>query len=418
MSSKFFDIPFRTRSNEGDFNCRDGEILSAKGVSIQNDGIAIDSAAYNKEGDYDESENHEPPAPEISFTLVRDILPGWNIHPDVYPSKTVAATDPSMDYWTGMAAQVLALFKNEAEYDSLFVAPFYAMAAWKTPEGHYLSPSVPVLLTPNSEVPVVTATGDLGASELQIKIAGAVCSIRIKTVAPEVLRDWVGKISSLEILVSEPLSTYDSFRSFVPQRSGETSAWCECLDLETGEIAKRRICMETLSPLWKAIENKKDPDLNKSSLKFFTYASIPLREVDLLGNWTNLADEQDWLKAGYWGESVKNSELEKQNIISWKPGPAVIGGLGEDIELITRPLKLSEPGEFKKVRKIFLRGCYTPALICMTIEGSRDMLDWWKIAERQGGTMVMLPRSWFRFYRVRVTGVLRKGEGLEGLSLK
>ena len=46
------------------------------------------------------------------------------------------------------------------------------------------------------------------------------------------------------------------------------------------------------------------------------------------------------------------------------------------------------------------------------------MLKWWCISRREGGTMVVLPRSVFRFYKVGITGMLQQGETLEGLAVE
>lgn len=101
MGSKFFDLQFLTRSDSSDFSCKDGEIESCQGLHIEAAGQRIDT-----DGNYNSNLGATveiPPTPQVEFALKRTILPGWHSYPDLYPSKTVAATKPTMDYWNKMA---------------------------------------------------------------------------------------------------------------------------------------------------------------------------------------------------------------------------------------------------------------------------------------------------------------------------
>lgn len=163
MDSKFFDIPFMTRGPESDFICKDGEISLWEGATIK-----------GKNGTLPQHYEELPPVPEIRFALARDILRGWHLNPDNFPMKTLAASDPSMDYWNQLVPRVLSQFLCDADNLHLFVAPFMAAAAWKTVDGNLLSPTAPSLLIPNSEVPLIAADGDIRAEELDFKVAAAV----------------------------------------------------------------------------------------------------------------------------------------------------------------------------------------------------------------------------------------------------
>ena len=395
MGSIFFDIPFLTRSAASDFSCKDGEIQT--GFNI-------------------------PMVPDISFALVRDTLKGWHLHPDIFPAKTLVASDPSMEYWTNLGAQFLSAFQSEAQQQKLFVAPFLVMAVWKTTDGFYLSPTQPFLMIPNSEVPLVATDGDISKSELEFKIAGAVCSLYLKMKAPETLRDWVGKISSLEILVSEPLHNYNALISFLPQRRISGDARCRCLDLDSGIISERRISTDIFALAWKANVYGDLPSVDGSltelrkKLRFHNFTSIPLSEVDLFEKWTCSIDGVVSPGTSL-TTSLTYEELIASTSYPGKPSPAIIEGKGEYIDMETRPLKLSGAGEFKKVRKVFLRGNYNPSSLTVSVYGSRDMLEWWCVGKRKGGTMVILPHSSFRFYKVRIQGLLNEGFTLEGLSI-
>lgn len=393
MDSKFFDIPFRTISSDSDFCCKDGEVLISDDESVSD--VFTDSSINLTD--------------LISFALVRETLPGWHVNPDVFPMKTLIASEPSMEYWTKLASQLLSRFISEADNNSLFVAPFYVMAAWKTKSGNFLSPSQPRFMIPNSSVPLVATDGDIRSSELDFKVAGALGCLYFKMKTSEILRDYIGKIDSLVILVSSPAQSYDSYHSFLPEKHVTTVSFCESLDPKTGEIAKRRICTETLGLAWKANESE---TIKSNTLKFYPFAEVPLSEVDLAREWTRcepINSDYKEIKASYsYDEILKSSN-------DFKGGLTIIEGNDEEIDITTRPLKLSGAGKLKRVTKIYLRGKYTPGNLKIKVLASRDMLKWWCISSRKGGTVVSLPGSLFRFYKVNVSGFLAQGENLQGI---
>lgn len=394
MGSKFFDIPFRSLSTESDFSCKDGEIIGyGSYLSL-------------------------PPRPEIDFALVRTHLPGWHNNPDVYPSKTLVASEPSMEYRSSLAASLLAQFQADASLQSLFISPFYILGAWKTYTGTYLCASDPVLMIPNSEAPLVATDDDLSSQDLTFKIAAAICRPYFKIKAPEVLRDWVGKIKSLEILVSAPLFSYDTFHAFLPLRNVSTDSYCGSLDIQTGVIADRRICTDTLKMAWKPLTKGigdfiSDTDTFPSSLKYFRLASIPLSEVDLASDWTNPSSlgtvNLNYLFSLSYAEITGETQDKSHTI--------VIKGEDKGIDVMTRPLKLSGAGEFKHIRRVHLRGNFDPALLTLSVYGSRDMLKWLCISQRKGGALALLPHSSFRFYKIGIKGYLASNHTLEGITI-
>ena len=403
MGSNFFDIPFRNHTVESDFSCRDGELES--------------SSPSLHPSSPDPTMSLTPP---LEFALIRETLEGWHILPDSFPAKTIIASQPSMDYWNSMASQLLSQFQSEASNQSLFVAPFYAMAAWKLVDGSYLAPSLPVRLTPNSDVPLVATYDDISASEMEFKIAAALCSLRLKIQAPEILREWIGKILSLEIFVSEPVHKYDTYHAFLPFKRISTDSYCECMDLTTGKIEPQRICSVILPMAWKANLDgaggrKGFSDVN-AEMKFHRYASIPLSEVDRGGSWCRPEDIGGHL-LGPDLTPVPYSGILSSGDYPSVAGVVIIEGHDEEVLISTRPLKLSGAGTLKRVSRVCLRGNYTPKNITVSVYGSRDMLAWWCIAERKGGTVVSVPRSPFRFFKVTVAGFLASGETLQGLTI-
>lgn len=409
------NITFRNKTDDSDFSCRDGELQEASNVIVKAGSYPIDL-----EGAADDI-YADVPAPEIDFALVRSILPEWHALPDNYPEKTLTTDQPSMDYWTKAGSEVLTLFKSEAEFRNLFVAPFFASAAWKTMAGNYLAPVAPTLLIPNSNVPLVTTDGEISSLQLSLKVAAAVCSLYCKMKASEILRDWVGKIKSLEILVSEPLQNYDSFHAFLPIVRATTDNYCVSLDPATGIESRQQICTQTLPLAWKAIvkgSELENTDTNEiySSLKFHPFASIPLREADLAGSWHPAGLETGKIIRSY-GTGITFTDLSISSSKEIKSQTVIIEGKGEDISVITRPLKLTGADVFKKAIRVYLRGDYDPSALTIRLHASHDMMRWWCIAERKGGTMVFLPRSSFRFYKLEITGRLDKGNNLQGFSI-
>lgn len=410
MGSNFFDIPFLTRSSASDFACKDGELSNAEGNFF----IGSPEASI--------------PVADVTFAIQRDILKGWHSHPDLYPTKSLVASEASMESYTNLASQLLTAYVAETRQQNLFVAPFLVTAAWKTTSGTYIGASSPSLMIPNSDVPLVATDSDISSEEPAFKIAGAVCSLRLKMKAGEALRDWVGKITALEIFTSGPLQSYDSFLSFLPQRRVTTDAWCRCLDPETGLITDRRICTETLPLAWKATVKGKlasvtaqtgflpDSDVIKG-LKFYSFASISLSEVDLIEDWTGSdSGIGDWHR-GIMKEMTFDSIINSSSDLS-KSYPTFIEGTGEEIDVETRPMKLSGAGILKRAIYFRLRGTYDPEALTMSVYASRDMLKWWCVGKRKGGTVVSVARVPFRFFKVRIEGKLEKGFRLEGLSIK
>ena len=413
MDSKIFNIPFRSRSTDSDFICRDGELDSTVG------GVEGESVG-----------ELEGLIPDIEFGIIRDTLKGWHLNPDVFPTKTLVASEPSMEYWNKLAAKLLEQFQSEAAYQRLFVAPFYAMAAWKTYAGAYLAPTSPQILVPNSKIPVVSTDGDTSSQELDFRVAAALGNLHYRLQTPETLRSLVGKVKSLVIFVSEPLQKYKTYGTLLPVKHVTTDNYCESLDLSTGLVSPSRVCTQTLNMAWVApetgisfsvndttgsvfSENTQNLSFSEKMIPFLPFAEIPLSSMapDDKPLWTPCAD---------YAIPLNRQTLGYDEILSGggaKGGDlCIIEGTGEKINVLTRPIKLSDAGKLKRVSRVFLRGNYSPSSIVITVYASRDMLKWWSVAKTKGGTVSALPRSPFRFFKIGISGILSQGENLQGIS--
>lgn len=426
MGSKFYDIPFRLRTAESDFICKDGELYSVTGLTLRGaDGNIYTSPLGGNEDSnilgWNQGGVSLPPAPDIDFAIVRDTLKGWHLMADDFPAKSLVASTASMEYWNQLAAKLLRQFKSEAEAQHLFVAPFYVMAVWKTVDGTYLSPTTPEMIIPNSGVPVVATFDDPSDSEIEFKVAAALGNLYFKMRAPEVLRDWVGKIASLEIMVSPGLYDYDTFDILIPSRKVTSSNYCRSLDLSTGVIANRQICTVTLPLAWTTSAYNKGGNLAQSNQPtyFYPFVSIPLSEIDIMNEWGSTLNRGSLSSDVFAGEKISYASLTSAD--SATKGVAstlTLQGNDGDFSFQTRPIKLSGGGELKRMRRVFLRGSFTPESITLKVYGSRDMLDWHLISQCTGRSVTLLPRSYFRFYRIGIEGYLSSAHTLEGIGIE
>lgn len=189
----------------GDYSCRDGEISISKGFAL----IPV----MDQPGDYLTGETIEgtytvnlPPIPVAEFRLKRDILPGYQNHPDNYPSMTMAVSSEDPAFKTTVLNNVL-FFIGRGSRHNLFSRPFFALAAWRLRDGNRLCPTPPVLMTPNSGMPEVTAT-PLSATSTQMSLQWHFCSLQCRLTIPPSLEAWRNEVEALEILVSKPLAPY------------------------------------------------------------------------------------------------------------------------------------------------------------------------------------------------------------------
>ncbi len=147
-----------------------------------------------------------PGAPPVEFALKKSVLGGWHIHPDMLPSQIVEQGEPTGDGWGMKAAQLLDDFGREVTEAGLFAEPFFALAAYRLADGSHILPSPPVLMTPNSGVPIVSGSADFSVATMKMSVAAAVCALQWRVKPQESLSRWAGVISHLDIFISRPVS--------------------------------------------------------------------------------------------------------------------------------------------------------------------------------------------------------------------
>ena len=279
MEGKYYDIPFQGPTALSDFACKDGEIEKASGVVITS---GNDEENTGTEG----SEPYQfikdfspelPPAPEPEFALKRSVLTGWHLYPDAFPAKDVIQTDLSPEGWGKTAKTILKNFMDEARNKCLLVQPLLMLAVWRLKSGGYISPSSPQLLIPDSEAPTVTVSS-IDRNDTELKIAASLCRIVWRIRVPETMRDFIGRISSLEIMISRPLQLYDPDSDFIYTRRYTPQNFSACINEETGMPEEKEVCTVNLDHAW--LPQGGTGSISETSVasltEFFSLASIPL----------------------------------------------------------------------------------------------------------------------------------------------
>lgn len=292
MDGKIYDIPFLSRSDDNDFCCKDGEIESCIGGLVTDNSENEENSSFLQ---YTKNFKPEiPPTPLVKFALTASALKGWNTHPDVFPAKACVCNDPSTDNWGKVATSLLTEFYKDALDQKLFISPFLIMAAWKLKDGNLVSPSVPILLIPNSSLPIVSATSTPDSTEMDLKISVVAGKLNWQISLAENLRSWVGKIKSLEIMVSKPLLPINSIPSMIYRRNVINDAFSLFLDTGSQVSAEKPMSEESYSHAWIPSFSAGNKGVSPEMLdEFYSIASIPLSKLTSIDKFTPLSSNLD-----------------------------------------------------------------------------------------------------------------------------
>lgn len=222
MGNKIFSIPIKARSAKSDYACADGEIAGAVNFHFQNGALISSSEeAVNRlpslaDSPFIDGELQRPPLPQVEFSLLRSVVEGWHIHPDMLPSKIADAPamgkgeTPGEKDWGVRAMETLADFETAAKRQNLFTKPFFVMCAYRLKDSSHICPSPPILMIPNSGAPMIAGSADYDVATMQMSVVAAACRLQWRVKIPEIPLKWNGVITHLDIFVSEPISLYDS----------------------------------------------------------------------------------------------------------------------------------------------------------------------------------------------------------------
>ena len=286
MSGKNFIVPLRPSSGLGPYLCKDGEIEYCEGFATaytsqygnKHDNTTAGMSEPVTEKDF---EIKLPPAPEIYFRLEKSVLPGWHIHPDVFPSAVAETTSKTADGWRKEAKEVLASFIVEGERNNLFLRPFFAICAWRLTDGSIILPTVPILMIPNSEAPLLVGNSTDATEQMEISVKWAVCKLQYKLTVSTLLAGWRDEVAALEILVSDPLPLYDPAEPLKDVRHCETTNYSHSNNPSTGICVETRLTSDTFTRGWAARENNEWSELGSllSLTKFRQISRIPVERL-------------------------------------------------------------------------------------------------------------------------------------------
>lgn len=86
------------------------------------------------------------------------------------------------------------------------------------------------------------------------------------------------------------------------------------------------------------------------------------------------------------------------------------------VNVETEPLDLGDPERRKWVRSVWLRGLYERDKVSIKLYGSRHRDDWHLLAQGKRGWIGGLAGAGFKWWKVQITGPMRKGDFPDALS--
>lgn len=158
--------------------------------------------------------------------------------------------------------------------------------------------------------------------------------------------------------------------------------------------------------------------------------SLPLNDTPLeftagwMQNWKSLPKLTLGTPGNSGGNSGGNSSGDNDNESDDKPWEWPL-----DLNMTTPPLDLGLPEHRKRILSLTLRGVYPRGEqeldsedklpgVSIALYGSMHREEWHKVAEGTGGVLRPLLSKPYRWYKVAVTGRLRKGDELDALTFR
>ena len=295
-------IPFMLKGGKGDYFCEDGEIETCSGFIplTEKENLLFGDDIYNDENSENDDpnkgdENNEsydngikdkidirlPPVPEVRFNLLRSVLPTWNVHPDMLPSRIMEAGEKTSSGWGEKALEALSEFEVIARKENLMVYPFFIICAWRLIGGKHIMPTLPMLMIPNSEVPLIGGSLNYDLEEMEMRLTATVCKIQWCSAIPESIREFSDEITHLDIMVSKPLDIYDRRLNPYSVKRGSSTNFTLSQDPYTGRLEEKRITDEVFPQSWRP-RSQNDYSILSSLLKldtFYTISEIPISEI-------------------------------------------------------------------------------------------------------------------------------------------
>lgn len=297
MSGKIISVYMRARSESGEYSCPDGEIESLENGEVIGVNNVMSRDYENPDNDKEqiggeESEGYSvdlPMPPVLEFALRHKVLPGWNIHVTMLPSKEVECDVHTEDGWGIKAQEVLNEFMKECRHRNYFVEPFMVICALRTEDGHHILPSSPVLMIPNGKAPSTVGNSDFSENKMDMRVVAAPCSLCVRIRELYNIKEWNGRIQSLDIFVTASIPLYERGSEMKGCHREGSSQYTHSYG-EDGVSCERRLTSEIFPQVWTP-EEKSDGVKSASIMCADTFRmvkSIPLNSLSISNDFTEV----------------------------------------------------------------------------------------------------------------------------------
>ena len=322
-----FIIPFRRHSSADDYLCEDGELLYATNLVAtpyaETSASEIPDTESGEEIAFSSNVSLKVPSvPAVEFSLRRASLPGWNIHPDSLPVKTISIANPSDSAWGKGALETILELYRQASGRNLFTRPFLVVAAFRMNDGLHISPTPPVLMIPNSQAPVAIASGSSETEEMTLSITSAICALQFRlTQLPD--QQWEEKIKSLDLFISEPIPLFSDKDTPRSLRREVFSGFSHYQDSE-GNAGEFPIWENSIPAGWQPVPVASDSISRMIAAvdSFHLISSIPSSRLNVSNNFSDVsfncgASPETFPLTPYRPDYLHHSSIEATGAVSF-----------------------------------------------------------------------------------------------------
>lgn len=365
--------------------------------------------------------------PDISFSLKEEPLSGWTSGRSGYPSTTIAFSYPASDlprvtgWFTGhydnvtqpasdtllknlskACSTALAEYFQAAAYANLFTAPFRIAWAFRFKDGSRRMTKVPQLMIPNAASPYLEITSSsVGSTDAntEVGIINHPCSLVMTPLAKIPPEFENNEVTHIDIVMAPPAGLLPD-----PLHATGTTT---VIDGERRYTSFRYNRLDETAVAGNAsMQND-----------FRIVASIPIADINraadpisihlsdgALANWKLLPKYS--ASSGSDNDDPSNPEYPA-NPEFWEPY----------IDKITVPLDLGMPENRKWVKRVEIRGVFNRhGKIRISLYASRHRCNWHLVASGKRNWCSGLAATGYRWFRVRITGEMAKGDFIDYLS--
>lgn len=365
--------------------------------------------------------------PDISFSLKEEALSGWTSGRTGYPSTTIAFSYPASDlprvtgWFTGhydnttqpasdtllknlskACSTALAEYYQAASFANLFTSPFRIAWAFRFKDGTRRMTKVPQLMIPNAASPymeIISSTVGSTDAGAEVGIINHPCSLAMTPLAQIPSKIDNNEVTHIDIVMApqadmlpDPLKATGTttvidgerrYTSFRYNRLDETAV--------TGNASMQND--------FRIIASIPIDEINGST------DAVAIRLPDgALANWKLLP------KYSASSDADNDDPADPEN-------PSGLEFLDPYIDKITVPLDLGMPEKRKWVKRVEIRGVFNrQGKIRISLYASRHRCNWHLVASGKRSWCSGLTAAGYRWFRVRITGEVSRGDFFDYLS--